>query len=328
MKSLLYRIIPLLLIFITSFSLFGQSDVSVYIRNINNYSLVPEFENNTTGQPKQNPKVPDDKPLDNIWNVENDIWVYKNANIIVRFHDQTNGKILKIDQVDAASNLKIEISVEVSSTNTISIPVTLTPNQRQMSDIVLKFDDKNLLLDPALRDNLKLLKGNYPIKIKVGFNNAQYRIANSNIVTEKVEHGTYRATQIEMYGKSGFWLPVLQFSSNLKSTEEGVPFASQPIGLAFGAKRLIKRKSYIGGSLMFNWLFYNQPQNSLPTSSTNSFTVKAVTYGVNFDFGNWITLGVVYGRNFQKGVPNPGYMMTIGFAPKLIQSVKAKEDSN
>ncbi len=43
----------------------------------------------------------------------------------------------------------------------LTIPFTITPNQRDMTDLVLRFDDKNLLVDPTLYDKFIKLRGEH-----------------------------------------------------------------------------------------------------------------------------------------------------------------------
>ncbi len=164
------------------------------------------------------------------------------------------------------------------------------------------------------------------MSIKATFTNATYRVANGPRPDQFTEVGTYHASKIEFYGSSGVWIPTLQFSSNLKSSADGIPFASLPIGLAWGAKLLVHRSNYIGGSVMANWLLFNQPVNSVPSPDATSFTVKALTVGVLFDVNNWASLGVVYGKDFESGVSDPGFMVVFGFGPRLIQSLKGKDN--
>jgi hypothetical protein len=300
--------------------------LDVYIRGVANYKHeLPVHDGNAINLPKQKPIIDKTNLMSNLWEVENQLSVWENSIVVIRVFNQTTGRVMTMGELGSIV-VTVVVDYDMPGPVTVRAPA-LTLNEKDMTDFTITFDESHLLAGPAALQQLRSLKGNPKIMISFKINNPNYVIANSNEPDSKSETGYFHASKIEKYGAGGFWIPMLAFSTNGKSTANGIPFASLPIGLAWGGKLFVKRSHYIGASLMGNWLIYNQPSNSLPDVNTSSFTVKALTYGIMFDFDNYGGVGVVYGRNFQKGVPNPRYMATINFGPALIQLLKGKSKS-
>jgi hypothetical protein len=121
-----------------------------------------------------------------------------------------------------------------------------------------------------------------------------------------------------------FWIPVGLFSTNFKRTEDGIPFASMPIGLAMGWKWYFSNDSHIGLSVVGNWLIY--PKSEVVTTSGEKrkvYNLSAVSLGLLFDLRNYLYVGYAYGWDLKKDGRDPRNMFVIGFAPDLLQLFKS-----
>jgi hypothetical protein len=242
-------------------------------------------------------------------------YIYKTSVVIIRLFDQTSKELKTLGSIDKNIKVKIKIGDQEQ---------IITPSQDEldMTDFNLYFQN----YFPGIE-----LKHNSQVTIEVVLTNNSFNINNSAYT------GRYflsNFTKYNAFGEDigGFWFPTLQFSSNLKSTTDGVPFASLPIGLAWGGKYTkVKKKNqkdvqtYIGASLMANWLIYTQPANTSPATS-NSFNLQGGTLGVLFDINDVITIGYAYGFNFRTGNTNPGSMFVLGFGSKAINFLKKDKE--
>ena len=186
-------------------------------------------------------------------------------------------------------------------------------------------------------DIKNILKQNYPNGSPIySFESGEvfdikidYEVPDSINVMDPGFEGEYRLSTswyqgIDIGGAKGLWAPVLLFNSNLKADATGIPFASMPVGLAWGKKKYFKNDGYIGLSLMGNWLIYTQGEKDTDLTTINSFSFKNVGLGVLLDLNDAIYLGYAYGLDFRSGSKDPGGMFVFGFGPKLISSLKTR----
>lgn len=309
---------PVLLIFCLivvlnglSLRLIAQSRLYIYIRNIADYDHVARYA--PTNTPKQSPIIPNDQPEKYLWESD-ELDIYRRSIAVIRFYDESSQKLLTLSEVDPGNTLRVDIIVGTQPVHTLQIAGT----SRDMTDLNVDFANLNGFVT----------RGDQPLTISVRIQNPNYRLVNYvGDVNTAVAKGTYHSKSLEFYQSfggsdlKGFWIPLLQFSSNLQSTAEGIPFASLPIGLGWGVKKIGRRGGYIGVTLMGNWLFYNQPDN-IPNADVNSFTVSALTYGGMIDINNVITIGGVYGNDLRKDQADPGFMFVLGFGPRLMIFLK------
>lgn len=141
--------------------------------------------------------------------------------------------------------------------------------------------------------------------------------------------GRYKDTK-QLYSSlnsrtGGFWVPALLFSSNLKADSTGVPFASMPIGIAWGFKKYFKSGWYLGPSVMGNWLVYSEGELNDDLTSSTKFSVSSVSLGLLLDVNDAIYIGYSYGFDFREGATDPGHMLVIGFGSKAISFLKKKK---
>jgi hypothetical protein len=284
-----------------------KHDLKVVINPADDNSLISEYD---IGNKRQDPLLADTAFIYNMY-VYKRIYtpfVYKSTVMIVRLFDQTSKKLMKLGDID--KNIKVKITIDGKEQ-------IITPSQDE-----LDMTDFNLIFNNYFKD--VSLKHNSEVAIQVLVTNPNYEFNNS------IYKGRYfisNYTKYQAFGADigGFWFPTLQFSSNLKSTTDGVPFASLPIGLAWGIKYSTQKGKYFGASLMANWLIYTQPENTSPATS-NSFNLQGATTGILFDINDVITLGYAYGFNFRAGSADPGHMFVLGFGSKAINFLKKDKE--
>jgi hypothetical protein len=100
----------------------------------------------------------------------------------------------------------------------------------------------------------------------------------------------------------GFWFPINMYSTNFKTTENGVLFSAMPVGIAWGAKWNIYTDFFIGGSITCNWTIANAKNKS-----KNSFFLQDISIGILADFGGWFYFGYAHPINLtdqQLGLSN------------------------
>lgn len=255
---------------------------------------------------EQIPSIPDNEPTKNMYTGDNPI-VYKDNMYIIRFYNLKTKKLIKIGQVDAG------MSVEVVA-NGKTYQRSAEQNEIKMTDLNLDF--KKLF-------NNEVIPQKTSVKISVNINNTNYKILNTILETEFFNPRQHYQSLGQDLG--GFWIPTLLYSTNFKSTNEGIPFASLPIGIAYGWKFFGKKGGYIGVSGMGNWLIYNQPSTS-STTVNSSFNLQAITGGVLFDFSDVVSLGCVYGKDFRSNGSDPGLMFVLGIGSKALSFFKKDKE--
>lgn len=296
-----------LVIFLTIFANAQKHDLKVVINPSKNNLLLSEYD---VLKKQQKPKLPDTAYNYNMYeyNRINTPYIYKSTVIIVRLFDQTDKKLMKLGDID--KNIKVKVIIDGNEQ-------LISPTQNEMD-----MTDFNLVLKDYF--NGIELKHYSVVTIQVMANNSNYELNNS------IYYGRYfisNFTKYQAFGNDlgGFWFPALQFSSNLKSTTEGVPFASLPIGIAWGAKYSKQKGKYFGASVMANWLIYTQPENTSPATS-NSFNLQGATAGILFDINDVITIGYAYGFDFTTSNTDPGHMFVLGFGSKAINFLKKDKE--
>jgi len=289
-------------------------DLKVIINPADDITIVSQPDIYNKGQ---SPIIPNTNVEQNMYKYKqgNLPYIYKTSVVIIRLFDQTSKELKTLGSID--KNMKVKIKVGDQEQ-------IITPDKDQllMTDFNLYF--KNYFPDIELKHNSQ-------VTIELILSNNLYNINNSVFI------GRYflsNFTKYNAFGEDigGFWFPTLQFSSNLKSTTDGVPFASLPIGFAWGGKYTkVKKKNqkevqnYIGASLMANWLIYTQPENTSPATS-NSFNLQGGTLGVLIDINDVITIGYAHGFNFRTDNNNPGSMFVLGFGSKAINFLKKDKE--
>lgn len=266
----------------------------------------------------QTPVINDGEPYTNMYryNRPNIPTLYTNHIIIIRFLETTVGannavisRLKKVGEIDPTMKVKVRIG-------SVEKIITPKPEERNMTDFNIFLEEN---FDPATDG----VRHNDPISVIVEFTNATYAADKINNPSYTGRYFISNWNLYQAFGAetAGFWMPSVLFSSNLRSTEDGVPFASLPIGLAWGAKYTSQKGRYVGFSVMANWLIYTQPENSTIDTST-SFNLGGLTYGLAVDINDVITLGYAYGNNFRKGYSDPGHMFVLGFGSKALNFLK------
>lgn len=154
--------------------------------------------------------------------------------------------------------------------------------------------------------------------------------AHKELVTVQVAHGDSTNPTIttryfrhdhkgQLYGRGGFWLPVGLFSSNLRSGDEGIPFAAMPVGIGWGARYHWSRNIFAGVSVIASWLV--SPELDAGGKRTGSYAASGLTLGGVIDAGGYLLVGGAYGFDFRSGHENPGALLVVGPAPKLLEFV-------
>ncbi len=256
---------------------------------------------------EQEPQIPDNDPTNNMYLGKNPL-VFKDNIYIVRFFNTTSNKLLKIGDLDKEMNVEIVANGKRYERN-------IDKREYKMTDLNLDFGE--------------ILGGdNIPqgseISITVNIKNENFDILSNQLVTRF--HNPKQLYQALGQDLKGFWFPTLLFSTNFKSTESGIPFASLPIGLAWGCKFYGKKGGgFVGISGMGNWLIYTQDSRSTTTSNT-SFNVAGITGGVLVDFSDVISIGYAYGANFKSGGKDPGSMFVLGVGSKALNFFKKDKE--
>jgi hypothetical protein len=248
---------------------------------------------------------------------EDELGIYPRGVVIIRFFDQDQGKLLKVKDIDV--NMVVTISVEGAD------PIVYSPDgvDREMTDLNIYFT--NYL-------NLQNLKGYKPVSVSVTYSNVNYRLRNyvdaQHPSTARAE-GTYISTRgaysgiIPNDGKWGLWFPALQFSTNFRATAQGIPFATLPIGAAFGSKWYYgSTGAYVGCSLMANWFLYKRTGDNT-AEDNEAFTFNSLTIGVLLDVSDYVTLGYAYGFQFASNAEHPGSMFVIGIGTEVFSFLKS-----
>jgi hypothetical protein len=237
--------------------------------------------------------------------------VRKKTFFIVRFHDSTG--VLTIGKVDTG----ISISVKV---NGVSYPVPKVSHPFRETDINIDFD--SLLGSTVVPAYSQVV---ITATLKVDTTKYYFENDEANFVY------TNKFQPYQTFGQNiaGFWLPALvYYSTNFKPSAQGIPFAALPIGLAWGYKWYHKSGGYTGLSAMGNLMFYTPPTNVTSSSGTNSnppsssFTLQGFTIGALLDINDWVSVGYVYGKSFQTGVPDAGNMFVIALGSNLLSLFK------
>jgi hypothetical protein len=140
-----------------------------------------------------------------------------------------------------------------------------------------------------------------------------------------------KRTQFSAYNafenKIGVWFPIALFATNGRSTNAGLPIAAFPVGLAVGGQWHPSRAFYLGGSLMFNWVF--QPVSAASTTTetsntSNSINLASLSVGAIIDISNYAYAGTAYVFDLRNGQPNPGMSFVFGPAPGLLQLFQSR----
>ncbi len=124
---------------------------------------------------------------------------------------------------------------------------------------------------------------------------------------------------------SGVWVPAALFSSNLKSDENGVPFASLPVGIAWGGKFYLKNGAYLGGSIMLNWLIHSEGKTSVDFTSQNDWSLSNLTVGTIIDINDALYLGYAYGFDLSTNGDHAGHMLVLGFGLSALNFLKTSK---
>lgn len=282
----------------------AQDTIAVIIRPALDKSKLSKIDPATL---EQIPQIPTNAPMENM-KVNNPI-VNKNSEYIIRFRDLKTKGLLQIGQLDAAMTVEVIVN---SKTYT-----------RNISQGELKMTDLNINFSQLF--NGDIIPDNSNIRIVVTTTNKNYEILNTELDTKyynKIQH--YQSLGQDL---GGFWIPTLLYSTNFKSTSTGVPFATLPIGIAYGWKFYGKGVGYIGVSAMANWLIYSQPSSSSSTSTNSSFNLQGLTGGILIDFSDIISIGYAYGKNLESGGTDPGSMFVLGIGSKTLSFFKKDKSS-
>lgn len=291
-------------------------DVYVYIRSVSSYSHVAKFD---PAAGHQVPQIPDDNPTLYMWG-NDELNIYKGSIVVIRFFDMKTKKLITAGEADQGNNMSV--TIKIGTDNEISYPISA--EDRMMTDLNVRFDEDKVST---------ALTGTQPVAVTLKFTNPSYKIlSRTGVLDAETSKGEYHASNFKLYqafgaDTKGFWVPTLQFSSNLKSDNNGIPFAALPIGAAWGFKRMGSGGGYVGFSVMVNWMIYSPSSNtstanSVPDSNTSTFTVSSFTTGAIIDINNVFTIGYAYGKTFKNGQTDPGSMFVLGFGPKLIDFMK------
>ncbi|AKJ07537.1 Hypothetical protein AA314_09163 [Archangium gephyra] len=117
--------------------------------------------------------------------------------------------------------------------------------------------------------------------------------------------------------ESYFWVPLALFSTDFKSSENGITLASMPVGLAVGGRLYFDNGFYLGGSAVASWLIF---KNQGPAEGYN---VQSAAIGAVIDVNNYVFVGTAYGLDFRAGATHPGLMFVVGPGPSLLQVFKS-----
>jgi hypothetical protein len=112
--------------------------------------------------------------------------------------------------------------------------------------------------------------------------------------------------------------------TNFKATEDGIPFASFPIGIAWGMRFFIVGDFYLGGSVMINYAIYPSTQNQTTTAGGNSsVNLQSGAVGGLLDVDGYLFVGGAYLAEFGANARSPGGMFVVGIGPRLLQWLQA-----
>lgn len=310
MKIKLYFFLFSVMLLFVNNTCYSQSIYS-YIGAAQNINNISSYD---ARQGAQIPVIPNDQPNTNLiqfgdYGPNVPIRIYDYSILIVRFYDQDNDRLLTVGQVNPSISLKVE--------NTI-IPVPINQITNLMTDV--NIDVSSLLT------NTNVNPGDI-IELVIKVSNPSFNLLLpefKGVYTSRIRN--YQALNSDT---KGFWFPAFQFSSNLKQTDNGVPFATLPIGIAYGKKWQTNTNMYFGLSGMLNWLIYTQPEGQSidqTVATSNSFNVQNIGYGAMFDLNDVITLGYIYGNNLRQGQSNPGHMLVLGFGSRFFNYFKKDKE--
>ena len=255
---------------------------------------------------EQKPQTVDSEPLKNMFTTNNSPVVYKGNIYIIRFRNLKTKHLLQIGQLDATMSVTIVANGKIYT--------------RKVQQYELKMTDLNL--DFGIIFNGDNIPQSSDVSITVNINNSNFKILNSNLETKFYNPKQHYQSLGQNLG--GFWIPTLLYSTNFQATNDGIPFASLPIGIAYGWKFFGKRGNYVGISGMGNWLIYNQTSS---TSANNTFNLQGLTGGLLLDFSDVASIGFAYGKNFKKGGSDPGFMFVLGIGSKALGFFKKDKES-
>lgn len=122
-------------------------------------------------------------------------------------------------------------------------------------------------------------------------------------------------------GHSGFWIPVGLFASDLsRDAGTGIPFATMPVGLAWGVQFNLKNIS-LGVSAFASWMVRASTEESTDTGA--GFTLQSLALGALINIGGWVAVGAGHAWDFGRadGVDDPGWFFTFGLGPRLINTI-------
>lgn len=283
-----------------------KEKLNVLIGLAKNNDSIAVFDNVKGGQIKDISNTPEYNILD--LDPENPKVTLKNI-IIIRLINQKTRTLLRWEKVD---NISVKITIGDTT-------ITVTPNKE-----TLLMTDYNIRLSNYFQ--VWQLQHRSQIFIEVLFTTDKYNVIKSefNGIYFESDFTPYQSLEKNL---GGIWFPTLQFSSTLTTSSDGVPFASLPIGIAWGKKYTTKKGTYFGLSIMGNWLIFTQPFNS-DLSSSSSFAISNITLGGLIDLNDIVTIGYAYGWSFREGSPNPGNLFVLGFGSESIKFLKKDGNSH
>jgi hypothetical protein len=244
--------------------------------------------------------------------------VFKYSLIAIRVYSIEDSSLVKLGDV-GLKNVKLY----VGNLSPIIIPI---------SNDNLKIHDKYIDVKKLLEEldengnNKYVFNHNDRVRIELEFNQN-----DMNIITIPPFNGTFKNTTSPYSGLNsntgGFWIPVFLFSSNLKSGENGIPFAAMPIGVAWGWKKFNSKGKYKGVSVMGNWLIYSEGEENEDFTTSTNFSVSNISIGTIIDLNDVIYLGYAYGFDFRTNISDPGHMFVLGFGSGAIRYLKSNKNN-
>lgn len=237
--------------------------------------------------------------------------VYRNARIGLRFYSISEKKLVKLSEVKIK-----KLSLEINSIKKIDIPIGA--NDLRIHDKYINFLELIKAKEPGTDKPLYNFNRNDKLKVVLVFENEE------TVIFDAVFRTKLNFYSSNILGEnSGFWLPTLTFSTDGKSTSDGITFGTMPIGLALGTKFYPKYESdfYFGGSLIANWLVYTDEGIE---NNTSSFSINNVALGAMIDFSDWFYVGYAYGKSFDTDIKDAGSMLVVGFGANLFEIFKNK----
>ena len=123
----------------------------------------------------------------------------------------------------------------------------------------------------------------------------------------------------------GFWIPVGLLVSNFKTTQDGIPLGTFPVGIAVGGRLYIRDSLYVGPSAMVSYATYPSTQNQATANASSSSTVnlQSGALGGLLDIGGYVYLGGAYLADLRSRGSSPGAMFVMGVGPQLVQFLQA-----